>query len=459
MNQLLLTFYGDDFTGSTDSMEVLTFGGVPTALFLAPPQPYHLQGRFANLRALGMAGASRSMSPAQMEGELRPKFELLKKLGAPLVHYKTCSTFDSSPEVGSIGRAIDIGQSIFQSPFVPMVVGAPKLRRYVAFANLFATVDGETFRLDRHPTMSRHPVTPMTESDLRRHLARQTERRAVSFDLLALAGRNGEVDGRFHALLATQPELVLFDTLDEDHLYQIGRLLWNCVRAQRGDRPLYAVGSSGVEYALMAYWQRSGSLADAPAPVAPGPVGQLIVMSGSGSPATAAQIGWAEQNGFVTLRLDSAALIDPDHTTVERQRTLRGALDVLATGQSVVLYSARGPDDPAIAATKAQGIRLGLEPSLVGQRLAAQQGEIVRILLQETGLRRVCLAGGDTCSHATPALGIYALEAIAPIAPGSPLCRASSEQRGMDGLEIALKGGQVGGADFFGLIRAGGRHS
>jgi uncharacterized protein YgbK (DUF1537 family) len=458
MNQLLLTYYGDDFTGSTDSLEVLTFGGVGAALFLAPPQPHHLQGRFANLRALGVAGASRSMSPAQMEGELRPKFELLKGLDAPLVHYKTCSTFDSSPEVGSIGRATDIGQSVFQSPFVPMVVGAPNLRRYVAFANLFATVDGETYRLDRHPTMSRHPVTPMTESDLRRHLARQTERRAVSFDLLALAGPDQKVDRRFHALLASQPEIVLFDTLDADHLYQIGRLIWNCVRERQGDRPLYAVGSSGVEYALVTYWQQSGLLDGAPAPAAPGPVEQLIVMSGSGSPATAAQIDWAERNGFVTLRLDSAALIDPGQAPVERQRALRGALDALATGQSVVLYSARGPDDPAIAATKAQAVCLGLEPGLSGHRLAAQQGEIVRALLQETGLRRVCLAGGDTCSHATPALGIYALEAIAPLAPGSPLCRASSEQREMDGLEIALKGGQVGGADFFGLIRAGRRH-
>ena len=35
--ELLLTFYGDDFTGSTDSMEVLSLGGVPTVLFLEPP--------------------------------------------------------------------------------------------------------------------------------------------------------------------------------------------------------------------------------------------------------------------------------------------------------------------------------------------------------------------------------------------------------------------------------------
>lgn len=455
MTNLLLTFYGDDFTGSTDSMEALTFGGAPAALFLTPPQPHHLQGRFANLAALGIAGASRSMSPAQMERELRPKFEALKGLGAPLVHYKTCSTFDSSPEVGSIGLATDIGQEILGSPFVPMVVGAPILRRYVAFANLFATVGDETFRLDRHPTMSRHPVTPMNESDLRLHLARQTRRTVRSFDLLALAGGEEEIDTRFRALLADDPDVVLFDTLDDDHLAQIGRLIWREARDRPGDRPLYAVGSSGTQYALIRHWQRTGQVSGSTSFPSPGGVEQLIVISGSGSPVTAEQITWASHNGFVPLRLDAPALIDRSTAEAERNRAIAAALDVLGSGQSVVLFSTQGPDDPAIPATKRRGAELGLEPSSIGHRLAERQGEILRTLLRETGLRRACIAGGDTCSHATPILGIYALEAIIPVAPGGPLCRASSEQPQMDGLEISLKGGQVGKADYFGRICEG----
>src|SRR3546814_4722054 len=59
---------------------------------------------------------------------------------------------------------------------VPIVVGAPHLGRYVVFGNLFAVAGGdEVFRIDRHPTMARHPVTPMHEADLRRHLAAQTD--------------------------------------------------------------------------------------------------------------------------------------------------------------------------------------------------------------------------------------------------------------------------------------------
>ena len=35
----LVTFYGDDFTGSSASMEALAFAGLETVLFLAPPTP------------------------------------------------------------------------------------------------------------------------------------------------------------------------------------------------------------------------------------------------------------------------------------------------------------------------------------------------------------------------------------------------------------------------------------
>src|SRR5262245_26877621 len=172
----LVTFYGDDFSGSTDVMEVLAANGLETVLFLDVPDESQLE-LFPNCRAVGIAGCSRSQSPGWMTANLPRVFRSLQQLQAPLCHYKTCSTFDSSPQVGSIGRALEIGQEIFGSAHVPLIVGAPALSRYCLFGNLFATVDGETHRLDRHPTMSRHPVTPMAESDLRLHLAAQTSKR------------------------------------------------------------------------------------------------------------------------------------------------------------------------------------------------------------------------------------------------------------------------------------------
>lgn len=451
MTELLFTFYGDDFTGSTDAMEALALGGLRTVLFLEPPSVEQLTGRFADLQAIGVAGVSRSMTPTQMEAELRPKFKQLKQLGAPLCHYKVCSTFDSSPTIGSIGRATDIGYDVFEPPFVPLMVGALGLKRYVVFGNLFASVGAETFRIDRHPTMSRHPSTPMDEGDLRLHLAKQTDKSITLMDLRHLADDDETVEQNFQEILQDQPDIILFDTLDDAHLLKIGRLIWD----QAMDAPLFVVGSSGVEYALTAHWQRIGMIDKPDSLSSPGPVDQLLVMSGSASPTTASQISWAIDNGFVGIQLDSSRLIDPDVADAEREATIQKALAAIGEKRDVVLYSVQGPDDPAIESTRNRMAALELDPSSIGQRLGAQQGRILRTLLEKTGLRRVCVAGGDTSGHSALQLGIYALELEIPIAPGAPICRASSHQPTFDGLQICLKGGQCGEPEFFNQIKQG----
>jgi len=331
MTDLRLTFCGDDFTGSTDVLEALATAGLRTVLFLEPPDRADLR-RFDGIQAAGVASTSRAMTPAEMDAALGPAFESLRALGAPLCHYKICSTFDSSPSVGSIGRAIDLGARVFGSRVVPLVVGAPVLRRYCAFGNLFATMDGATWRIDRHPVMSRHPVTPMDEGDLRVHLSKQTSKRIALMDLLRLSGTPGEVDGRYRALLDTNPEIVLFDVLDETRLAEAGRLIWS------SGEP-FAVGSSGIEYALTAAWKRSGLLEPRPTSQAPGPAGRLLVVSGSCSAVTQRQIEWAETNGFEGIR------VPPDGDAADLVRLARAAFD---RGRNPVLYTALGPDDAAI---------------------------------------------------------------------------------------------------------------
>ena len=60
--ELLLTYYSDDFTGSTDAMEAMAAAGVSTVLFLTTPTPDML-AKFPNARCIGMAGSSRGRSP------------------------------------------------------------------------------------------------------------------------------------------------------------------------------------------------------------------------------------------------------------------------------------------------------------------------------------------------------------------------------------------------------------
>ena len=308
-SELLLAFYGDDFTGSTDAMEALALSGLRTVLFLSPPTPDFLQRKFPDLRCMGVAGTSRAMSPAEMDAQLEPVLRELWALGAPLTHYKVCSTFDSAPEVGSIGHVADMARgTLTPGQTISVLAGAPPLRRYTVFGNHFAAAGDEIFRLDRHPTMSRHPVTPMHEADLRVHLSHQTRAGIGLMSLPELAGDDAGVDARHALKLESKPDLLLYDCADDQSLRTVGRLIWQ--QAQRAQH--FAIGSSGVEYALSAHWRASGVIPAARATFpAVSPVKQLLVVSGSASPMTASQIQWASEHGFDCIRAPTEDLCRP----------------------------------------------------------------------------------------------------------------------------------------------------
>jgi uncharacterized protein YgbK (DUF1537 family) len=440
MSKLLLIFYGDDFTGSTDALEQLTHFGIRAALFIEPPTKKQL-ARFKNLQAVGVAGATRSMTPEKMEIELRPAFLKLKKLGARHVHYKVCSTFDSSPKIGSIGRVVDVAADIFHAPFVPLLVAAPGLGRYTIFGNHFARFgigsDGEFHRLDRHPSISRHPITPMTEADLRFHLAKQTKKKIALFDITNVALPENKLRTAFKKILAQKPDVILFDALDNGHLQRIGKLMDEFANAKK---PLFSVGSSGIATALAAHWNKK-LRARTRVP----PAKQILVGSGSCSPVTSGQIAWALKNGFTEVPLATEKLAAKNSAT-EIQRAIDAAVKFLKSGRSVIVQTTKSGSDKRIAAQLKNN---------TAKILGTALGEILRGVLAQTKVQRLCIAGGDTSSFAARALGIEALEMIAPLTPGAPLCRAFAPNSPADKMEIVFKGGQVGAENYFETVLKG----
>lgn len=443
----LVAFYGDDFTGSSASMEALAFAGLETVLFLAPPTPERLAA-FRHCRGIGIAGVARSRSPAWMDEHLPPIFADLKALGTPILHYKVCSTFDSAPHIGSIGRAAEIGARLFDG-WIPLVVGEPGMGRFQSFGHLFALAHGRGYRLDRHPVMARHPVTPMDEADLGRHLARQTELPIGLVDFVAM--KRGAGDAALDAALGEGAAIVSIDVMDAQTLEEAGRLLW-----QRGGQPCFAIGSQGVEAALVAHWRAAGLLPAAPTLASPGAVAQIAVVSGSVSPVTARQIAASQARGFAPIRIAAERAVDARAWEREIETATDCALAVLAEGQSPLVFSAQGPDDPAVARLREAVATAGLTIEAVNDRIGEGLGEVLHRVLREARLSRAVISGGDTSSHAAAKLGIDALTAIAPMAPGAPLCRAHAPEPERDGLELVLKGGQVGGDDFFDAVRRGG---
>jgi len=253
------------------------------------------------------------------------------------------------------------------------------------------------------------------------------------------------ISSQFDRYIDEGNEIILFDTLDDKNLLTIGRLIHQKI----GSQPIYAIGSSGFEYAMAHYWQSAG-IVSKPEPIPPaGPVDQLIVVSGSAADRTAEQIKYAMDHGFEGIRLNTDLLIDHETVKDERNRVIQLSLKFLQERKSIILFSTVGPDDPTIQKTKDKMKSLGIDVNEVGKHLGKQQGLILRELVEITGLKRVCVAGGDTCSYVLRQMDIHSLELLMPITPAAPLCRAFSDNSTFEGLQVASKGGQIGAPEYF----------
>jgi uncharacterized protein YgbK (DUF1537 family) len=478
-----LGWYGDDFTGATDTLAVLAQAGLRALLFLRVPSAAQ-RAAAGPLDAVGIAGAARAMAPDAMRRELAPVGAFFASLGVRLLHYKVCSTFDSAPEVGNVAVAVETLRPYVADAFVPIVGGQPNIGRYCVFGTLFAAAGtgGAVHRIDRHPTMSRHPVTPMHEADLGRHLGQQGL--AVSgFHRPAYAEPADAQAARLDALLESAEggaatRAVLFDVLDAADLAAVGRLIGRRTRL----RPVLAVGASSVMQAMTVDWRPAAGAtapgpapapastapgptpdpesptpgpAPAPAPTAPGPmvspaptagepgvapaVGPVFVLAGSLSPVTAAQVEAART--YDRLAVDALRLtVDPGYAD-ERIADVTARL----TAGRHVLVATTGADSPVDTARS----------TAVSHATAAFVAQVVTRMAAVAPLRRVGIAGGDTSTRVVQALGLWGLSYRSRPDPGVALCRAHSDDPALDGLELMLKGGQMGAVDLFDRLAAG----
>lgn len=415
-------WYGDDFTGATDTLATLAEAGQRALLFLRIPTSQQLTSA-GPLDAVGIAGATRAMAPDAMAQELDQAGRFFAALGVSLLHYKCCSTFDSAPEVGSIGAAARALRPHFPNPLLPIIGGQPNLGRYCLFGTLFAAAGagGSVHRIDRHPTMSVHPVTPMGEADLRRHLQAQGMERVALVDF-----RCHEAGGAGQALdvaLAGEPDAVLFDVSRPSDLTAIGALM----RERMSAGPMLAIGASSVAQAFAGFPQAAQPAM--PKLARPTSGGNLLALVGSLSPVTRAQVEVAE--GYERIAIDPARLTrDPAYLEALSSEAL------VRLGQRNVMLIT---DKPAGSPTETG-------------KVAAATGALLRAIMNEAEVARLVVAGGDTSTLAIRALDLWGLSYRSPCTPGAPLCRAHSDDARLNGLDIVLKGGQMGTPDFFNRV-------
>ena len=207
--------------------------------------------------------------------------------------------------------------------------------------------------------------------------------------------------------------------------------------------------------ALGNYWKERKVLQAKTVWAHPGKADALLVISGSCSPVTSGQIDWALANGFADIGIDTAALAATDEPAALISEYVTRATTLVERGTSVIIHTSKGNNDERVTQTNQVLSRRGINANQTARIYGTALGLIARAVAGQTNLSRILVAGGDTSSFAARAMGIEAVEMIAPISPGAPLCKAYAPGSPVDGLEVNFKGGQVGTEDYFEMVLNG----
>ena len=443
-----LAFYGDDFTGASDNAAQYARHGLRTLLFFSNPTPEVLKKAAQSYDVIGIAGTARSLPPEQIADELLPVLDNFQQLGVNFIQYKCCSTFDSSPSIGSLGEAIQLMRRVWPQSFVPVFSATPEFGRYTLFGHHYARAGNQVYRLDRHPVMSRHPVTPMHESDLAKILADQGFKSTRLIDL-RLLDEHEKNPNALSTLIANEDSAV-FDGYTQQQVVTGAASLWQLARS----RIICAMAAQGLAHALGTHLREQNQIAAAQPPHTLAPVDRLLVLSGSCSALSAAQIDWAIAAGFQDIRITPEQLISTDEGTLKSLEDQM--LNALSAGKSMVIYTAKGPDDNHLAAALDKLPANVSAPAFIANRIGLLYSRLAHTALARAGLTRLVVAGGDSSSFTMRQLGARALEIKAShFKQNAHVCTLISDDPLINGKEVLLKGGQVGADDLYGCMLQG----
>ena len=419
-----------------------------TLLFFSNPTPEVLKKAAQSYDVIGIAGTARSLPPEQIADELLPVLDNFQQLGVNFIQYKCCSTFDSSPSIGSLGEAIQLMRRVWPQSFVPVFSATPEFGRYTLFGHHYARAGSDVYRLDRHPVMSRHLVTPMHESDLAKILADQGFKSTRLIDL-RLLDEHEKNPNALSTLIANEDSAV-FDGYTQQQVVTGAASLWQLARS----RTICAMAAQGLAHALGTHLREQNQIA-APQPTHTlAPVDRLLVLSGSCSALSAAQIDWAIAAGFQEIRITPEQLISTDEPTLKSLEDQM--LDALSAGKSMVIYTAKGPDDNHLAAALDKLPANVSAPAFIANRIGLLYSRLAHTALARAGLTRLVVAGGDSSSFTMRQLGARALEIKAShFKQNAHVCTLISDDPLINGKEVLLKGGQVGADDLYGCMLEG----
>lgn len=412
---LVLGCIADDYTGASDLANTLSKNGLRTVQTIGIP------GEDLNLPevdAVVIALKIRSVPSPDAVAQAIAAYRWLHAQGAAHVMYKICSTFDST-DTGNIGPVLDALRAETHEGAILVTPAFPETGRTVYQGHLFV---GQSL-LNESP-LKDHPLNPMHDANLVRVLTRQCRTEVGLINLAHIAQGAGEVRAQLEALGAQGIGGVIADAVCEHDLETIGQ-------AALGGR--LSVGASGLGLGLARHLKRATPAHNASMlkPVK----GLAACIAGSCSAATLAQIVQAEQH-MPMLRLQAEHLLStPD-----------------AVNQAVDWALARIGEGPVLIASSATPTEVARLQTIYGQARAGHEieqalAQIASRLVNEGGVRRLVVAGGETSGAVVDQLKIPAFALGPEIAPGVPVLKSLFHHQ--DNMLLALKSGNFGGPEFF----------
>jgi uncharacterized protein YgbK (DUF1537 family) len=411
----LLGCIADDFTGATDLANILVRGGMRTVQTIGVPSAAMAASLDAD--AIVIALKSRTASPDHAVEESLVALQWLQAQGCSQFFFKYCSTFDSTAD-GNIGPVAEALQTALASDFAIACPAFPGAGRTVYLGHLFVQQ-----RLLNESGMETHPLTPMRDPNLVRVLQAQSRTAVGLIAQPDVALGVAAVRARIAALRAEGVGLAIADAVCDADLVTLGEACADAV---------LVTGGSGVAQGLPANFRRAGRLREVDAALLPRVDGPAVVLSGSASTATNAQVAAWLGSGRPAFRVDPLAL-------AAGEPVVAAALDFAAGNPGTALVYATSTSD------EVRRVQAELGAARAGALIEQALGQIAAGLRAQ-GTRRFVVAGGETSGAVIQALGLKALRIGRQIDPGVPETQSLGDE---SPLAVVLKSGNFGSVDFF----------
>ncbi|MEM6159587.1 3-oxo-tetronate kinase [Erwinia sp. P6884] len=399
----------DDFTGATDiasfmvnaGWRVVLFNGVPAQTFEA-----------VNIDAIVIALKSRSIPVKDAVSQSLAAANWLKAQGCERQFFKYCSTFDSTAQ-GNIGPVTDALMENLETRMTLVCPAVPDNGRTIVHGHLF--VKGE---LLNESGMQHHPVTPMTQSSLKKLMEAQSVGLCGNISLDAIKNHPQQIAAR---MAESNAKYMIFDVLDNSDLLTVAR--------ETSAFPL-VTGAAGLGYAIATLDVQQQPLPRSPIKIEA--KGFSVILSGSCSSMTNQQVDFYQQRASA-LALNVEKII---HDEGYIQSVISWVCAHASEALAPLVYATQPPQLIEI-------IHKNYGPEFVSEKIECFFSALAQ-QLNEAGFNKFIVAGGETSGAVVQGLNINGMVIGDTVAPGVPWTQALGEKKW-----VILKSGNFGTSDFF----------